>query len=530
MLGVMAGLLCKAAEPCASATHAHPPSEALRIEQSPTEPRLGMNLDGPCDWNTELPLVDVFRFSRRWISQKKGLAWGKGPELELDEHGWVKKLDPDCWAETPLCTIEKGHYPSGRYAVLYEGKGELTFTGAASVSENHPNRLIVYVDAARGGIFLQLKATDPADPVRNIRVIMPGFEETYAKQPFHPDFLSRWRGIACFRFMDWMKTNGSKISTWPERPKPDDASYAVKGMPVEVMVDLCNRQKADAWFCMPHLADDEYVRRFAETVKAGLDPELKIYIEYSNELWNGMFAQSKWVGEQGLKLGFAKQPWEAGWAFTAYRSAQVFRIWEEVFDGRQRLVRVLPSQAANPYVSQRILAFQDAYRQADALAIAPYMGFCVPTKSDKQVNADVVATWSVEQALDHMATSVLPQTVEMIRKQKALANKHGLRLVAYEAGQHMVGVGGGENNEAMTRLFHAANMHPRMGDLYRDYFAGWMAEGGDLLCHFASVGKWSKWGSWGLLQYADEPAAQSPKFMATLRWAAQCGQSVNLPQ
>ena len=35
--------------------------------------------------------------------------------------------------------------------------------------------------------------------------------------------------------------------------------------------------------------------------------------------------------------------------------------------------------------------------------------------------------------------------------------------MAYEGGQHMVGVIGGENNEAMTRLFQEANRHPRMG-------------------------------------------------------------------
>ena len=499
-------------------------------EPPAAKPCLGMNLEGPCDWNTELPFVDVFRLSRRWISQKKGLSWGKGPELALDERGWVKKLEPDCWAETPLCTIEKGHYPSGRYTVLYEGKGELAFTGAASIAEKKPNRIIIQVDAAKGSFFLQLRAIDPADPVRNIRVVMPGFEETYAKQPFNPDFLARWRGIACFRFMDWMKTNGSKIGTWSERPKPDDASYTLRGIPVEVMVDLCNRQKADAWFCMPHLADDDYVRRFAETVKTGLNPDLKVYIEFSNEVWNGMFAQSKWAGEQGIKLGFAKQPWEAAWAFTAYRSVQIFRIWEEVFGGRQRLMRVLPSQAASPNVSERVLTFQDAYKQADVLAIAPYMGFNVPAKSDKKLNAEAVAAWSVEQALDHMEKNILPESIEMIRKQKAIADKYGLRLVSYEAGQHMVGVLGGENNDAMTRLFHAANMHPRMGTLYRDYYAAWTTGGGDLLCNFASVGKWSKWGSWGLLQYADEPVAQSPKFMATMTWAAQCGQPVNLPK
>ena len=56
-------------------------------------PRLGMNLSGPADWNTELPFVDVFRLSRAWISQRRGSGWGEAPPLELDECGWVKHLE-----------------------------------------------------------------------------------------------------------------------------------------------------------------------------------------------------------------------------------------------------------------------------------------------------------------------------------------------------------------------------------------------------------------------------------------------------
>jgi hypothetical protein len=45
---------------------------ALSDQGRQAQPRLGINLAGPADWNTELPLVDVFRLSRTWISQKKG--------------------------------------------------------------------------------------------------------------------------------------------------------------------------------------------------------------------------------------------------------------------------------------------------------------------------------------------------------------------------------------------------------------------------------------------------------------------------
>jgi hypothetical protein len=495
-------------------------------------PRLGMNLNGPADYNTELPFVDVFRFSRLWISQKKGDRWGNGPALALDEHGWVRKLDADCWAETLLCTIQGGHYPSGEYTVLYEGSGKLDVWGAATVVSREPGRMTIRVDATKGGIFLRLLETDPANYVRNLRVIMPGFEANCREEPFHPTFLRRWHGVACLRFMDWMHTNGSKVARWSERPKPEDATFSGQGVALEVMIDLCNRLDADPWFCMPHLADDEYVRNFARMVKEKLNPNRKVYVEYSNEVLNGIFEQHRYAERRAKELGLgpAARPWEGACMFYARRSVEIFKIWQEVFGGTDRLVRVLAWQAGSgPYWTDGMLLSQPGISMnVDALAIAPYLTFCVPEQSSdpKRPNAATVSKWTVEEALDHMETKALPESVAWIRTQKKVAEKYGLKLVAYEGGQHMVGVLGGENNEAMTRLFQAANRHPRMGEIYRKYFDAWTAEGGDLFCYFSSTGSWSKWGSWGILEWFDEGPANSPKFMATLSWAKQCGQKM----
>jgi len=503
---------------------------SLRLQAAslpPPLPRLGMNLNGPSDWNTELPFVDVSRLARQWISQKKGQSWGKGPALQLDALGYVTRLEPDCFAETLMCTVEGGHYPSGEYTLLYDGEGQFEFNNGTTVSRQ-PGRIVFKVDSSRGAFFLRLTQVNSANYPRNIRVLMPGFEKNYREQVFHPTFLERWKGIACFRFMDWQETNNSKQQKWADRPKLEEFTWTRAGVPVEVMVDLCNRQQADAWFCMPHLADDDYVREFARVVQARLHPKAKVYIELSNELWNGMFQQSRWAGEEGRKLGFAEKPWEAGWRFTAHRSLQIFKIWEEVFGGRDRLVRVLASQAANPYVSERIVEWQEAYKQADALAIAPYISCNVP-KEGKNLNEARAAAWNVEQALDFMETNALPESIRWIQGNKKIADKYGLKLIAYEAGQHMVGVGGVENNNAITSLFHQANRQPRMGQIYEKYYSAWQKEGGDLLCYFSSVGGWSKWGSWGIMEYYDEDPAQSPKFMSTMRWAKSLGQPVNLP-
>ena len=487
----------------------------------PAAGRLGINLAGPADWSTEYAFVNVFRLSRAWISQRKGRSWGKGPALDLDAHGWVKRLEPDCWAETPVLTNNGGHAPSGDYVCLYEGEGTIDFNLNGRIVSREPGRIVVNLDTSKGGTFLALRATNPQNPVRNIRLILPGLEAAArTADPFLPAFLERWRGFQAIRFMDWMRTNGSTQRDWADRPTPEDATYTRAGVPVEVMVDLCNRLGAAPWFCMPHEATDDYVRRFAQLVRERLDPKLKIYVEYSNEVWNGIFEQHRYAERRAkeLQLGPPERPWEGAALFHGRRSREVFRIWEEVFGGPARLVRVVAWQAASgAYWTDGMLLGRDGTAAAaDALAIAPYVTMCIGPKTTP--DTATVAGWTVDHVLDHAETQALSKSVEWIRTQKAVADKYGLQLLAYEAGQHLVGVGGGENNEAMTKLFQAANRHPRMGAIYTKYLDAWRDAGGGLMCIFSSTGTWGKWGSWGLAEYLDESESAQPKLHAVLEW------------
>jgi hypothetical protein len=96
----------------------------------------------------------------------------------------------------------------------------------------------------------------------------------------------------------------------------------------------------------------------------------------------------------------------------------------------------------------------------------------------------------------------------------AEAKKRNLRLFAYEGGQHLAGHLGAENDERLTKLFHAANRHPGMRELYLRNLADWRDAGGDLFCQFSSMGLYSKWGSWGLLEHTAHDAATAPKYRA----------------
>ncbi|SPE53329.1 conserved exported hypothetical protein [Verrucomicrobia bacterium] len=496
------------------------PINLLAAPDPSSNSRLGINLSGIVDWNTEHPCVDVFRLSRAWISQKKGQPWGKGPQLDLDEHGWVKRLEPDCFAETPVLT--GGHAPVGDYVCLYDGDGEIRFGANSQTISRAPGRIVVHIDGQKEGTFLSIRQTNPTNPVRAIRLLMPGFEKTYLAEPFSTAFLNRWRGFNTIRFMDWMDTNGSKQKDWADRPRLEDATWALKGVPVEVMVNVCNRLKANPWFCMPHLVPDDYVRRFAALVKEKLDPSLKVYIEYSNEVWNGIFEQHRYAEDQAKKTGLGPndRPWEGAAIFYARRSVEIFGAWEQVFGGHSRLVRVIAWQAAGGayWTDNMLLAQAETPKHCDVLAIAPYISF-MPSPENQNLRSGEVAKWTVAQVLDRVETNALAECIGWIKTQKAVADKYGLKLVCYEAGQHLVGVGGGENNEALTKLLITANRHPRMGVIYTQYMNAWRNQGGGLMCLFSSVAVSSKWGSWGLLEGADENSA--PKFDAVIEWNRQ---------
>jgi hypothetical protein len=227
---------------------------------------------------------------------------------------------------------------------------------------------MVDVEPTGTGIVLCIDESDEADPIRDLRLIMPGFESTWFEQPFHPVFLERLRGFRVLRFMDWMRTNNSTVSRWEETGETRDFTQASSaGVAPEYMARLCNELGADPWVCIPHRATDGYVRGMAELLRRELDPDRRVYIEYSNEVWNTIFEQGRWVRERAKEEG-------ASWHELYLRRArEIFRIFGAVFGSRERLVRVIGSQHANVWLAGELVNSLPE-GAADALAVAPYFG------------------------------------------------------------------------------------------------------------------------------------------------------------
>ena len=481
------------------------------VDVTPTA-KLGINLDGLTDWGRTWMFVDVFKQSRPWSAgHSPGHFQTSVEKLALDEHGSVISLRPGQSATTYIFTDSDGHYPDGRYLARYEGDGEMHWKGDATVAATAPGQILLDV-IPRKGIRLELTRTNPQNPIRNIRLYMPGFDDDEESPRFHPLFVDRLGNFSVLRFMDLQRTNDSQLQRWGQRSRPTDGTQAgPKGVALEHLMELVEVLDVDPWFCMPHMADDQFVRNFAELVRDHLPDGRKVYIEYSNEVWNGMFEQARFARDQGLALGLSERDYEAQLRFQSQRSVEIFRIWEDAFGGPDRLVRVLSTHFANPWATETVLAWHDAYKSADALAVAPYFG----QKIGDSRNGLKMDEWDTDrllQSLDQEISTLLPK----IRALARTAEKKGLRLIAYEGGQHLVERAVKQNHAGWTALFHAANRHPGMTSLYRRYLVEWRRQGGGLFTLFSFVSKPSKWGSWGVLEWQDQPDESAPKWKAAL--------------
>ena len=140
------------------------------------------------------------------------------------------------------------------------------------------------------------------------------------------------------RFMDWLMTNDTTLSSWSNRPLQSNAFWgSPNGAPIEVAVQLANAVSADAWLNVPVMADDNYITQMATLVHSQLGKTQKVYVEFSNEVWNGIFTQYRYAVTQGQSVFASGLGSEFDYNRNWYgmRVAQTCDIWKSVWDRRE---------------------------------------------------------------------------------------------------------------------------------------------------------------------------------------------------
>lgn len=487
--------------------------------------RMGINLGGLHYWNTELPFVDLMRMSGEWSYWRRDAPSVQVKDVapNVDARGWLRVLPEGLVAMVPLAA--RAHLPDSRRApwvVRYDGRGDIEFEGALRVARSAPGRIecefVAQNPMPDPSLWLRITHIDAADPIRNIRVFKPGTEKQPASNVWDAAFIARWTGWGALRAMDLLSTNNSKLSRWSERPLPDDRTFAPQGIALELLIDLANRCSTGPWLCMPHRADDDYLRRAASLVSERLDVRLPLWVEHSNEVWNPDFEQSAYASQQGVAQRLAPDANTALWRWHAKRSREIFAIWSQPFAGSARLKRVLATQTGNAWGTRQLLS-DPVVETADVLAVAAYIGLTPSTTTTP--SAAEVARWPLQRVFEHFEQA-LEELQEHQKEQRRWCARHGLLLAAYEGGQHAVGAGEAVRDVTLEKLLTQANRDERMGLLYRRLFDRWEDADGDLFCHFSSVSAPSRWGNWGLLEHHDDDPATRPKYRVTVermrRW------------
>ncbi|WP_435140400.1 calcium-binding protein [Pseudopelagicola sp. nBUS_19] len=516
-------------------------------------PALAMGMAGLADTSTQNPFINRMKLARPWVGHLPG-RWGGITADELldrgllDEQGWVWGIPEDIEAVETLLLYDQPKEAvglAGLYRVTWKGQGDLNITGRGKVVRTDNNEIWFDYTPGEGAVGIRIAATDPnrtGDYIHDIRVVSEAQIPLYeAGAVFDPDWIHLVEDLRTMRFMDWMKTNGSTQSSWKNRPQVGDFSWAWRGAPMEIMVHLANQIGADPWFCMPHLADENYIQQFAVYVRDNLDPELKAYVEYSNEMWNWDFDQTQWALQEADKRWGAGAGDDAWIQFAGMKAGEMGRIWGEVYgdSSESRLVRVVSTHTDWPGLETGMLQaplwqFEGNPKPLtylDAYAVTGYFGLELGSDAGarkmldrlektriaaRKVGEDEgltgasledfvernkytglnakISTTLREGSFRHIITKALPY-------QAATARKNGLTFLMYEGGSHVVGLGEWRDNQALTDYFIHFHTSEELAVLYRDLLNAWQKMGGQSFNAFVDVGPPSKWGSWGHLRH-----------------------------
>lgn len=455
---------------------------------------LGVNIGEVNYYTPQIVFLDLMKQAQDW-----GLN-SEGSLPPVDARGWPKALAPGraagFMARSPA---------AGKYVVLYEGEGELEVSHGGQRLSEEPGRYEIDLD--EGAVGFTIRRTNSGNPMRNIRIVPIENEQNHADVVFNPRFLERVRPFSTLRFLDFLRINDSQLSRWAERPRPDDFSQGTaKGAALEYAVMLCNRVRADCWINIPHMADDDYIKNAAALVARDLDKDLRVFVEYSNEIWN--FAHGDWVQKAGERVGMPSE-WDTRLRYQARRSKKIFQAFESAL-GRERLVRVLAGQTWTLRL-QILLDADRAYKDTDAIAVAPY--FCDEMASEQ--NAAALRKLD-GGAIAERCTGDLERIRGRLREIMALARKYRLPVIGYEGGQHLATSGALHEDTILQQRLTDANRHPGMGLAYTKYLDMWRDEGGQLMLLYSLCEEPSIWGRWGLLESLELAGAHAPKYSAAI--------------
>jgi hypothetical protein len=489
----------------------------VRSQPKTTAPQpnlLGINVDSPIDYSSTRMFADAIKQSRAW----------RIPNTETpaptDANGWPL-------GDVQLTVWQGIARMNGRYRLSFIGQANAkvgccsgTIQNLAySPSTNTTTADLTFPATDGAGLILDFSntkrtASSPSSSgITNVKLMRPiteGGAETYPPSTlFTTHFKESLKRFKVLRFMDFLATNSNGQKRWSERLTPNGYSmnqpkagygWQGRGGAYEYAIELCNELKADCWLTVPAQADNDYARQLATLIKAQLNPNLKLYIEYSNELWN--FAPAFQQGNQNLAL--AKAEVAAGsplnfdgeknsgywaWRRVAKRGAEISLIFRQVFGDAAMMNRVRPLLMTqlgftDGPLFQAVYFLQNYYNNsAQVTAPKPPKYYFYGLGGSAYYNPKTPA--SPDAVFADLSNKA--DWAKALQQDANYAAAFGLKRIAYEGGPSLEGGSITDQNRPTYRN------DPRIKPAMVQAHDLWSANGGDLLTYFTVAGE-SPWG------------------------------------
>src|SRR5262245_23679220 len=499
--------------------------ETLEGREVPAANLMGVNLAGVEDWSTDRLFADVMKSARR--PSDFGSHLGQPP---IDANGWPL-TDASIVAWHGISNM------NGTYKLSFTGQADIfAWWGANTITNkaynpgtNTTTADITYFPTDGSGLLLGFKNSrrTPNSPtntgvtnIKLMRPVAPGSAPSYDPsvtftQPLK-DLVNRFSAV---RMMDNTGSNGVAVNgIWGNRRPADYASQAAvgpaKGMAWEYAVQFWNETDKDAWVNIPFTADDNYIAQLATLLKNTLEPGRKIYVEYSNELWNtfgpfpGFANRDAAVAEVQANPNSplnhdgiypAKDPdgWELAKRRITLRTVQVSNIFRQVFGDGEMMTRVRPVLMSQLGYTAGWLAsgldFVEDYFDSAARPVPhPVSYFIYGGGGSAYQNPD----WSIGPGItvDQIFATMPFNFAPALKEDLDWVAAFGLKRIAYEGGPALDNLLSNQNVPDST--LQAAAQDQRMeGEMVENHDL-WSSFGGDLLMYFASTGG-HEWGMTG---------------------------------
>ena len=497
---------------------------------------------GPLGINVGTPeFVDVIKQSNGFNGARDSRGWPTSDAIIVvfDDRVNQPWNGPDPNASQPDM--------SGTYHLSFHGQADI-WSWPASIQnvsyDASTNTTTADVVEPVGNPFLQLNFSNsmrnPGDPsgtgITDVRLIRPGYDPN-TTQEFTNQYLAALKPFTTIRTNGATNTNnygpewaGSPLD-WSQRHLPTDAGVGpggdgrVAGTSWEDLIALANATHTNLWINIPGPATDDYVTQVANLIKngdtvdgihySGLDPSLKVYVEWSNEVWGGLAPTYNYnvadikqqvQGGNSVLTSDGTPPTYNPWTGPTLlrndllHTERIATDFNAVFNdpNHDRIRPVLAWQEGNLWAFPATFAWFQSNFGAPSQYLYGIGGANYYSPSDYSTVDNLLNSLSAaEQALN-----------QQIKDTTTLANQYGLKNVAYEGGP------GISNTGDAGQVGLAALRDPRMEKIVYQSYIDWFANGGDQ-ANFTNgpYGIWGPQWPWSAaeLGQANNPSA-SPKY------------------